>query len=467
MQDWLFNILHNNTLVDNQRYEVLDAIFTNQRLFKPIRLNKKSRGQWTNKWNNEDSIWQFLNTVNSEVNSAIKGNKETSIILFNNKEYEHNTDDDFINVQGININQFTLTTGNLIGFVKQGDNSLKISSRFGDSFLRQIISDADGFVEADNLGGTSGYEGFEWLLVYLWKTKLKKAFRLGLPKQYINKKSRLNKVKGQLDSLDYYMSRDGKYLCNYREHSYNNRAAQLILEVFNQKKGSPFLEDLNSVKNAFVSATEGKRSTLRDLINTPYFSNPFYSDYNDVIDLSKLLIKQQSTEFGNAENNNAFFFDVSMLFEYFIRKLLIRKKFHVNSKFDKRLQIPTGNIDFKRKLEPDIIIDSDKGRFVFDVKYKSFDFRYGANREDLFQLHTYVGQFGNKQKIGGCGFIYPILEDRLKTADSVITEYMSVMGKEIPFYVIFLVIPPSEKDYSILFKRSSSSFIDQMSKIIF
>ena len=108
--------------------------------------------------------------------------------LFNDSEYEHNTDDTLLRVSGVNVANFTLTTGNLIGFIKQGDYSLKISSRFGDNFLRFIIADADGFLELENLGGQINGEGYEWLLAYLWNIKFKRAYRLGLPKTYITKK---------------------------------------------------------------------------------------------------------------------------------------------------------------------------------------------------------------------------------------------------------------------------------------
>ena len=33
--------------------------------------------------------------------------------------------------------------------------------------------------------------------------------------------------------------------------------------------------------------------------------------------------------------------------------------------------------------------------YVFDVKYKTFDPQFGVKREDIFQLHTYIGQYGN------------------------------------------------------------------------
>ena len=99
---------------------------------------------------------------------------------------------------------FTLNTGNLIGFVKRGEYSLKVGSRFGNAFLRYIIADADGFLEMENIGGENHTEGYEWLLAYLWNIKLKKAYRLGIPKTYITKKERNSRIRGTIDTIDYF-----------------------------------------------------------------------------------------------------------------------------------------------------------------------------------------------------------------------------------------------------------------------
>ena len=57
----------------------------------------------------------------------------------------------------------------MIGLVKRGNYSLKISSRFGNEFLKFIIADADGFLEIKNMGGERELEdGYMWLLAYLW-----------------------------------------------------------------------------------------------------------------------------------------------------------------------------------------------------------------------------------------------------------------------------------------------------------
>lgn len=474
MDKWLFDILKNNTLLDNQTYRVNDGVFSNYRLNKQIQLLAKTLGGHRKPWNDEDAIWSFLNTTCLNIQKALSENKDNSVVLFKNKEYEHNTDDSLINLQGINCRNFTLETGNLIGYIKENEFELKISSRFGDNFLKVIIADAEGFVEIDDYGGDKDGGGYEWLLIYLWKIKLKKAFRLGLPKLYKSHNEVLTKVKGRIDPMDYFMNgKSGRYKCDYREQSYNNLPVKLIATALNKIKGNSFTTDIHSVKQAFNIATKGERVKPSALFKTPYFSNPFYSDYNSVIDLSKMILKDELADFGKKSDSNAFFFDISMLFEYYIRKLLLRKGHQLQSKFEKRKEIFTGAIgSYKRKLEPDIVIEHNQKIIVLDVKYKAYDFRYGVKREDLFQLHTYIGQYGNHSEIAGCGFIYPISRGKWGKETNCGKKYsissdIHVMGKQIPFTIFFLVIPDNNSaDYHTEFNKTQNIFINTIHSAI-
>jgi 5-methylcytosine-specific restriction endonuclease McrBC regulatory subunit McrC len=232
------------------------------------------------------------------------------------------------------------------------------------------------------------------------------------------------------------------------------------------------LNGTNLIKNAFYTATDGIRYRRSDLYNTKHFSNPFYSEYNEVIDLSKLILRDELSDFGEKSNNSAFFFDISMLFEYFVRKLLKRNGFVLESKFEKRLEIPSGVNHFQRKIEPDIVFHLQGNAYVFDVKYKTFDFKYGVNREDIFQLHTYIGQYGNISDVKACGFIYPISQTNwekmgLETKDGVIQNKINVMGKLIEFYVILIKIPDDhEGNFRELFNKSCECFINIFSQKI-
>src|SRR4029077_734942 len=98
---------------------------------------------------------------------------------------------------------------------------------------RFVIADADGFLEMEDYGGHEYTGDYDWLLVYLWMIKLKKACRLGLPKAYVGRTETTPRVRGGLDPVRYFL--DGEraaYLCSYREHSYCNPATILIAETF-------------------------------------------------------------------------------------------------------------------------------------------------------------------------------------------------------------------------------------------
>ena len=115
MSKWLCNILKDSTLVDNQIYHVDEGIFNNKRLQQPIDLNRRESGQRYHSYNNEQAIWHFLNQTNREIQNLFQTNKQKSLVLFRNRDYEHNSEDNFIEVNGIDCVNFTLKTGNIIG----------------------------------------------------------------------------------------------------------------------------------------------------------------------------------------------------------------------------------------------------------------------------------------------------------------------------------------------------------------
>ncbi len=336
----------------------------------------------------------------------------------------------------------------MIGFIKRGDYALKIGSRFGDRFLQYIIADADGFLELKDVGGESDADDYEWLLAYLWNIKFKRAYRLGLPKAYITRNERISKVRGYIDPVDFFQNKtSGKYLCSYREHSYNSPAVSLFVKAYEMVKHNSFCYESRNIYNSFVAANQGFKRSRQEILNTKYFSNPFYSDYNVLIDLSKRVIQRGGLSFGEEKDTSVFLFDVSMLFEYFIRKLLLRGGIQLLSKSEKIHRIPTGSfIKIPRRLEPDIVFESDGGFYVFDVKYKTYNGQDGVKREDLFQLHTYIGQYGNEAPIKGCGFIFPMPDDRLGESSGLISDVLYQQGNKIPFYVVFLPIPNDKND---------------------
>jgi len=439
-EKWLANLLRDGFFTDNGYYRFQNRNLVNVAGTSLVLRKKRYREQIKNhpvKKNN--FAWLFLKYVAEHMSSS-----EPEVTFIDGSLYEHNTQDPLIKLLGSDHFNFSLETGNLIGYVKKGDYALKISSRFGDAFLKHIIADADGFLQVEGAGGANqDTHGYEWLLYYLWKIKLQKAFRLGVPKSYESRRDQLSKVRGQIEPVSFFESKlTAKYDCRYREHSYDNPATRLIATTFNHLAEYSFLNDLPPARNAFTTASLGKSAPLSSLLDTPHFANPYYAAYNDVIDLSKQLLKKNLSSFGDAKDEDAFLFDVSMLFEYYIKKLLLRAGFLLRGKAESTSRIPRGlDNGALRKLEPDLLWETEKGAYVFDVKYKNFNFRDGVKREDLFQLYTYASQYGNEYDLQGFGLVYPLSSDKYNKGKTIIEQSTFLMGKRTRFFVIFLPVP--------------------------
>ena len=141
------------------------------------------------------------------INLSLIDKKNLNATIIKGDNYEHNTDLPFIDFsKKWKDNSFDVNTGNLVGFIKQGPYIANISSRFGDEFLMYLIADADGFQEMEDFGSLSKNESEldnQWMLIYLWNIKLRKAYRLGVPKIYQSFKERLAVPRGTLDVIDY------------------------------------------------------------------------------------------------------------------------------------------------------------------------------------------------------------------------------------------------------------------------
>lgn len=454
-KEWLSHIVSNGSLRDNQVYAVSKGSFTNLISDTSTDIYSAPIKKRASYQKNE-LVWGFL----KKAEEILEG-KKSDAFTFRHHEYEHNSEDPLITVKGFEWSSGTIQTGNVVGSINQGDLGLKVTSRFGDEFLKYIISDADGFLEIKDFGRTNNNGSIHWLLIFLWKIKLKKAFRLGLPKVYETRNERLHKVKGNIDVVDFYINgQTGRYKSTFREHTYLTHAGLLINETIRSNRVKAFVSDIKPIVSSFNIACRGQKITRSDMFRVKPFKNPFYSDYNEVIELSKRILLNEGMSIGDAKDSRAFLFDVSMLFEYFIKKLLIRNGKRVISKFSDEKTIQTGVDSYERKLQPDLLIEENDGLAVFDVKYKRFDERYGVKREDLFQIHTYVGQHGNNdQEIKRCGFIYPSEIER-----EPIKQKMNIMRKSIPFEIYFLHVPRLEgKAFFESFKGSCIKLISQFS----
>jgi hypothetical protein len=447
MNKTLGEILAGGAVVDNTVHQVREGVFVPGSHRDEIGVHDGNGGS------SQHRAWCFLSGIASKMERLLQPGEGSSLVVFEGREYEHNTEESLLRMcGGADFNDFSFATGNLIGCVTGSYNgypfSLRVSSRFGDEFLKFIIADADGFVEVADHGGMDK-GGYDWLLIYLWLIKLKKAFRLGLPKAYESRTENLVSVRGRLDPVDYVLhSRSARYRCTYREHCYNNGTTRLIARALQHLDSNSTFRAPHRLNQTFQIAIDGERRSLQELLATQPVRNPYYSDYAPVVSLAKQILRNELSDFGEQSPTNALLFDVSMLFEYFVRKLLQRNGVRFHPKNDRKWSIPSGlpHGYSRRKLIPDLIFDVEERTFVFDVKYKAFDFKYGVSREDLFQIHTYLGQVSNEHHVHGCGFIYPIRETRwealgLDSCKGIYSDTITQAGESVPFHIVFIKIP--------------------------
>lgn len=180
-----------------------------------------------------------------------------------------------------------------------------------------------------------------------------------------------------------------------------------LTKVF-KSKYQVIVSDIYTIKNAFDSINTEKIS-LKSIRNQKVI-NPYFKKYNQVVDLSLKILKDEFANVGESKSDfSAFLFDISLLFEHHIRKVL-KKEFELFPKNKKEFCIPNGI--FQNNIFPDIVIDIGNNEIgIFDVKYKNFDFIEGVTREDRFQIISYATTHMAKYKVIVSGIIYPLREN--------------------------------------------------------
>ncbi len=386
--------------------------------------------------NSKDNIFKFLQDIYFEyANQDIKD--ITSTLSFG-EEFDANENQKLFQLVGNDFNSAKIYTFNIVGSIVYQNNMFNINSRFGDQFLQYMIASSNGFLELENSGGYSKDISIaEWIFIYYFKIKLKEAFGLGVYKTYKTKSEDLTSIRGQID-INHYIKKeffDGTTRCNYKEHSFSNEINYVIClalnKIFKNNSYLPIVKDIHTIKNAF-NQIEYKKQNIKSLVNHKV-KNPFYSKYNEVFKMAHNILNEDFGATGEKEFS-AFLFDISLLFEHHIRSLL-KTKFQLMIKNKRDFKIPNG-CDYNY-IYPDVVIENGDGTIsIYDVKYKHF--RGEVNREDRFQLVSYVATYMNQYKIKECGFIYPSKSKNTCCPDK--EQYLQVAGISIPFKIILYTI---------------------------
>jgi len=397
------------------------------------------------------AISDFVNEINRKFSTKLLHELDITPFTFDD-EFEANTKQQIFSIRGSTFDDLKIYTGNIVGSIIYKSQIFNINCRFGNDFLQYMIANSSGFLELENLGAIDKNLGLgEWVMIYYWKLQLKKAFSLGLYKTYQKKKENLSTIRGNIDinavlRKNYF---DGKTVCNFKQHSFNNELNAVITmalsKVFKSKYQS-IVTDTYQIKSAFDSISTSKIN-LNHIKNHKVI-NPYFKKYNQVFDLSLKILKDEFANVGESKSDfSAFLFDISLLFEHHVRKVL-KQRLTLFPKNKKEFYIPNGIST--NSIYPDVIVDFGNNEIgIYDVKYKNFNFQDGVSREDKFQLVSYVAMHLSQYKVIECGIIYPLREDDINSKAKIKQQCLRVGKEEIPFIVRFYTVYKSVNDQKL------------------
>lgn len=370
-------------------------------------------------------VLQAIDTLNSDFK-----NKKIDIVSFGTK-VRNDFDEPLISYeiteQGTSYNSFLPSkakfyTSHYIGYYTtyiNGKNvSITINPRFGDEIRNYLLSYALGLYlpKGDSSNESSKFKNL-WLIALLWRANAEKAItKSQIPKIYKKVEKNQSYFRGKLNIQKHIRHNSvdkSKFYCNYSKFSFENSINQTIRYCYRVLIKSGFKDILKgfSEHEAMLGdfGVSNNPITLEEINKIVY--TPFTKYYKPLMEISKSIIK-----FKNYQNSSnllqksgfSVFLDMAEVWENYL--------YHLLKKNLEGFEIENPNLsgdysifnDGSRKIRPDLLIKKgDKIVAVIDAKYKyytkvgSYAGEPGAiNREDLYQMMTYLHRFGTDECIG-------------------------------------------------------------------
>ena len=303
------------------------------------------------------------------------------------------------------VNQ-EIKTGNVIGFLGCGQESLTISSRFSDEsndhFLHYLLHKVLHINLTSLDVALSLEERLYQLLMYLFPKYLQAAIRKGLYKEYHRFSHNDTHVKGVIDVRNHLKKNlpfTGNIAYTTREFTYDNPLMQLIRHTIE------FMKNQESIGRGVLDNLLTSRENVAEIVRvTPSYKladrakiirgnqskllrHAYFHEYRKLQELCLMILNQEKHGLGYQDQKvHGILFDVSWLWEEYVYTLLPKGFIHPRNK-EKTDGISVFS-DGKRKVYPDFY-DRER-KIVLDAKYKKLeDTEKGINREDLFQLISY------------------------------------------------------------------------------
>jgi 5-methylcytosine-specific restriction endonuclease McrBC regulatory subunit McrC len=305
------------------------------------------------------------------------------------------------------------------------DYKITIKPRFGEKVLFRMLEEIFNIRITKSLSGQKKDQDWQHyikkIIAFIWLQKLANANIHGLPKKHIKTENIGFTIKGKLDVRKSIrpIFQSGMAVSINREKQIDETIAQIILTAYKILQNdfpvgrSEISESAQEAINHFSSASiKFKFIEERDYKGIRY--KEIYQSWKPIVDFSweiikrkRISLKQEKTE----KNGFGFFIDMAEVWEQYLRSILIKGLLPYGWRIRKEKIIAYKKLFFERELIPDFVFQRDQEIVVWDAKYKRMVHRSkDVDREDFFQIHTYLQHFIRSKNVKAGGLLYPILE---------------------------------------------------------
>ena len=328
----------------------------------------------------------------------------------------------------------TQLTGNLIGFLGQGQQQLVIKSRFDnendDCFLFYMLSRAlkIPFLHSYELSKNAQERMIEYY-IFLFPFYLKMAMKKGPYKTYIEKQYNDANIKGVIDvqrHINHNIPFAGKIAYHQREFSYDNHLMELIrhtIDFIKHRYGNEFFgsikEYVNKIEELTPEYDKSKRNKIilenkRNIVRSKY-----YCDYKKLQELCLCILEYKKIGLSGDSDNQIYgvLFDASWIWEEYVNTLIKEVFYHPKNKekigtqrLFKKWNGENYVQDYVQDIYPDFIGKNPQKRIIADAKYKPID---NIGRNDYFQVLAYMLRFDSSLAY----YLYPSTKEEKEKAD--------------------------------------------------
>ena len=236
------------------------------------------------------------------------------------------------------------------------------------------------------------------VFVQMFANGLLQELKKGMYKKYITEQDNLNVLKGKYlinENIKYNFTKN-KIYCEYDEFSENNSLNQFFLYAV--KYFQKFVKDKKLLKQCELIFDEVEYKSVDinrvETINFDRLNVRFKTSF----EIALLLLKQSIPLFNQDKKSFAFLFDMNVLFEKFIARMV--------KELDNNAKIQNQDNFNDLILKPDIILKNQ----IIDTKYKKIKSIEDIKQSDKLQAFAYGVNYG----VDNVMLLYPRHLDEIK-----------------------------------------------------